>query len=102
MLGQRNLQVTSRQLVRINYDAWLDCARGEQLTGVTVTVIPISTPATGAIVDSVTVSPNRQSVRFVIGGPGVVGDQFNVQVVANTTLTQERTDLIGVTIVAVT
>src|ERR1700687_6143032 len=101
MLGQRNLQAGSRQLVRINYENWLDCKRGETLTGVTVTVIPVSTPATAAKVDTIAVTPNRRSVTFVIGGPGQVGDQFNVQVVANTTLTQERTDLIGVTVVAV-
>jgi hypothetical protein len=101
MLGQRNLQVTSRQLVRINYENWLDCERGETLSSVTVTVIPVSTPATAATVDTISLTPNKRSVLFIIGGPGIVGDQFNVQVVVNTTLTQERTDLVGVTVVAV-
>ena len=101
MLGARNLQVQSRQLVRVNYSQWLDCARGEQLAGVTVTVIPVSTPATGATIDSAVVLPDRESIVFVVGGPGVVGDQFNIEVQITTTLTQSRTDLIGVTVVAI-
>ena len=100
-LGNRNLQVGSRQLVKVTYDQWLDEGRGETLTGVTVTVIPVSTPATGATVDTVAVTPNREAITFVIGGPMVVGNQFNIQVTINTTLTQTRSDLLGITVVAI-
>ncbi len=101
MLGARNLQVQSRQLVRVNYDQWLDCARGETIQSVNVTVIPVSTPATAATVDSVSVLPDREGVMFVVGGPGVVGDQFNLEVQITTSLSQSRADLIGVTVVAI-
>jgi len=100
-LGTRNLQVGSRQLVKIDYSQWLDDCREEQLTGAQVSIIPVSTPATAATVDTVTVLPNRESLTFVLGGPFVTGDQFNIMIVINTTLSQSRIDLIGITAVAI-
>ena len=101
-LGNRTLQVGARQLVRVKYGQWLDCKRGETLSSVTVTVIPVSTPATAATVDTLITYPDKESISFVIGGPFVVGDQFNVQVTVQTSLTQQRKDLLGIQVVAVT
>lgn len=92
--------VGERRLLTISYRNWLDGCRGETLTLVTVTVIPISSPATAATVDTVALSPNKESVSFIVGN-GAVNDQFTVELVATTTLTQTRIDTITVNVLAV-
>ena len=107
MIGNKNLPVGSTRLVHVDYDDWLDERRNEILTSVTVAVIPVQNaaltvpPTTNATTGPLTFNADKEGVFFLVQG-GTVGDVFNIQITATTSLGQVRVDLIGVTVTTVT
>lgn len=86
LLGRAKQIVGQRLLVPVNYSDWL--APGEIVTSIVCTV-----DQGEATVDSETILPDAKRISFILDG-GVLGDQFNVIIEANTSHGQRRYDTI--------
>ncbi len=88
LLGFYKQLVGARQRFVVDYRDWL--ATGEVLSSVTCTV-----DAGTATVDTIVLSDDQKSVSFFLAG-GSLGDQFNIIVEADTSLTARRFDRIEI------
>ncbi len=88
LLGFYKQLVGARQRFVVDYRDWL--ATGEVLSSVTCTV-----DAGTATVDTITLANDEKSVSFFLAG-GSLGDQFNIIVEADTSLTARRFDRIEI------
>ena len=87
LLGSITLQVTDNLQYTIDYSKWL--LKGEVLTLVGYTV-----DSGTAIISNNGLSPDQTSAYFQVGNASL-GDQFNIIIVANTSLGQVRNDQIA-------
>ena len=78
----------------VNYSKWLDEDRGEVLSGVTATVNNITNPFLNVLTQ---LSPDQKAVYVTIFG-GKADEDYQVSLLATTTLNQKDRDCIGVLI----
>jgi hypothetical protein len=87
LLGRISQLVGDRHRLEVNYellDDWLE--PGEHVNDVSCVI-----DAGTATVDTVVLSPNKRSVSFILDG-GTLFDEFNVVVIADSSLGQRRHD----------
>src|ERR1035437_7660140 len=87
LLASKRVLVADRKRFEIDYRDWL--GKGESLTGVACAV-----DSGTAIVDTITLDPNRLSVWFYAYN-WTLGDRFNIVVTATTNFSQVRNDRIN-------
>src|ERR1017187_6928401 len=87
LLASKRVLVADRKRFEIDYRDWL--GKGESLTSVACTV-----DSGTALIDTITLDPNRLSVWFYAYN-WTLGDRFNIVVTATTNFSQVRNDRIN-------